>query len=697
MTRHRPKSVTWLDALFLIAITVFAIASSTVFAFFELHRRSAIREASTRASDLCSLFEEHIERIFSSLDWLGEAAAKAYRENSADLAAAQTALADLKGRDRFIRTISVVGKDGRVVVSTSSTNLGTDRSDREHIQAQMQSLGTALFVGTPVIGRTSGHLLIPISRRIYDLKGEWFAILVLSYDPDRLAEFFAKAYLGPNSDISLLRGDGVLLARSTGPDIHIGKNFSNGAVFGESIKKGIAIGQIQTRSVVDGVDRRVAFRWLRDRQLVVTVGFDPEALSQWPSAMRGISIVGLAVLLLGLILTWWLSRKLMLEREKSNASRIREAEVLAKNRLLNSVLSSTGVIVVVFDHTGRPTFFNETARMLLSDAPGGAVDVHWLLGDACRGGIDKEMSFQVSLATGDGSRKAIHWTIAPARWITESSLVAIGFDRTAISESERILFQQARLTTLGEMSTGLAHELAQPLTAIALAASAIAKSGSHDANTNGAIKLLRTATDRVKNTVDRMRIYGRRNRLAETQTAFDIKDAIDSIKVLTKRQLELEGIEISGNLSDDVLIARGDQQLLEQVLLNTVLNARDAIKSAPTGGRRCGSIAIEGGRLDKQHIYLRVTDDGPGIPESLRSKIFEPFFTTKLHGSGLGLALSYGIMKEMKGSFSLLSSDGGACFEIIIPSDEALDIADEAADVTSTDGPRERGCEALHS
>jgi len=138
------------------------------------------------------------------------------------------------------------------------------------------------------------------------------------------------------------------------------------------------------------------------------------------------------------------------------------------------------------------------------------------------------------------------------------------------------------------------------------------------------------------------------------------------------QQLKVRGIEVVWDLAPDLPLVLADPDRLEQVFINLLINARDAIdekwqsQPQPTGEKK---ITLRTSADDKV-IIVEVIDTGPGIPESMRDRIFEPFFTTKKvgQGTGLGLSISYGIIKDCKGSIQAVSvKNEGAGFIIKFP------------------------------
>jgi C4-dicarboxylate-specific signal transduction histidine kinase len=161
--------------------------------------------------------------------------------------------------------------------------------------------------------------------------------------------------------------------------------------------------------------------------------------------------------------------------------------------------------------------------------------------------------------------------------------------------------------------------------------------------------------------ISHLRTFGRAATI--TVQRVDMDDVIERALSLMHEQLRLRAIEVELDLSPDELVVLGNPIQLEQVFINLLTNARDALADAPQRKIRISS------RLEGDEIQIALADSGAGIPEQIQSRIFDPFFTTKETGAGtgLGLSITYSIVKEHGGEIALAPSPGGARFEIALP------------------------------
>jgi len=166
--------------------------------------------------------------------------------------------------------------------------------------------------------------------------------------------------------------------------------------------------------------------------------------------------------------------------------------------------------------------------------------------------------------------------------------------------------------------------------------------------------------ERIRKVVHNMLGYARR--MEPRLENVDVNDTLNQTLDLLENYARINNIDIQTDLAPDVPIIANDQAQLQQVFLNLISNAIDAIS-------KDGLIEIESSKTDS-HIHVAISDNGPGIPRDRWGKVFEPFFTTKdaEKGTGLGLWVSYDIIKKMGGTITVESAEGeGSTFTVQIP------------------------------
>jgi signal transduction histidine kinase len=248
----------------------------------------------------------------------------------------------------------------------------------------------------------------------------------------------------------------------------------------------------------------------------------------------------------------------------------------------------------------------------------------------------------------------------------ESGLWVICTDLTKQKQTNAQLIQASKLATLGEMSTGMAHELNQPLNVISLASSnlrfATSKNKLSTESVLNKLERIDSAVHRAATIIDHMRAFGRI--AGEDLTQFNIGEVVNGACDLLHEQLRIAGIRLNNLVPSDGLYVKGNEIQFEQVLINLISNARDAIAECAVEGE----IRIDTDTVGDR-VLIRVSDNGPGIPEHVLPHVFEPFFTTKPVGKGTGLggSISYGIVREMQGDIWASNLERGAQITISLP------------------------------
>jgi PAS domain S-box-containing protein len=244
---------------------------------------------------------------------------------------------------------------------------------------------------------------------------------------------------------------------------------------------------------------------------------------------------------------------------------------------------------------------------------------------------------------------------------------AVGRDNTQVRHSQQQLLQGAKMATLGELATGLVHEINQPLNVMRLAVANTLKrleSGAVDIDyLTGKLQRIDAQVDRAARLVEHLRTYGRRSEV-ETQ-AFAPWQAVDGAVALLAEGLRGKGVALQIEPPEQCPQVLGHQDQLEQVLINLMVNARDALLERQVPSPR---ITVRQ-HLEAEHVCLLVEDNAGGIDPRLLERIFEPFFTTKPAGvgTGLGLSVSHGIVEAMGGRLEVLNNREGACFRVMLP------------------------------
>ena len=248
-----------------------------------------------------------------------------------------------------------------------------------------------------------------------------------------------------------------------------------------------------------------------------------------------------------------------------------------------------------------------------------------------------------------------------------------------LKESQRQLLMSAKQAAIGELAGGVAHEVNNPLQIILSRVQLmIAQSNTEEKVTDG-LRLIETNVRRISKIIRALLGFASHNTANAEWMALDMQQAILQASELVKHQLDAQLIEVEIDVPDDLPPMLGNIGELEQVFINLMLNAQNAM---PDGGRLQISARRDGGQVE-----IRFRDSGEGIRAEHLDRIFEPFFTTRVGegGTGLGLAVSYRIVDAHEGTITVDSASGeGSTFIVRMPIRKGEAVTDSSADTTQS-------------
>jgi len=368
-------------------------------------------------------------------------------------------------------------------------------------------------------------------------------------------------------------------------------------------------------------------------------------------------------------------------------------DITAGKQLERDLQKSEAKLKAIFDNIPNPVFVLDAATLDILDCNQSVRAVYgyekdeligrpftemFPPGDSQRRAreiLDSPLTDRVPNLDKDGRRLFVTIRVSPSEFSGRKVLLVTTGDITKRLETEQHLIQAGKMATLGEMATGVAHELNQPLTVIKAAGGYFLKKLRKGETVPPDVladlaREIDAHVDRAAKIINHLREFGRKPDMELRPVAADA--VLQKALELFRQQLILREIDVRWRADEKLPPVTADPGRLEQVFVNLLINARDAIEAkwaglgAPAGAKR---IDLELTRRGDS-VAIRVADTGGGIPKGVLERIFEPFFTTKEpgKGTGLGLSISYGIIQDCGGEISVESTGPeGTTFLVALP------------------------------
>lgn len=409
----------------------------------------------------------------------------------------------------------------------------------------------------------------------------------------------------------------------------------------------------------------------------------------WGGLVGGLLFTGLLAAYLGTLIAYSLRTGKLVKALKDEVAERRRAELEARHNrdFLSTVLDTAGALVMVLDPHGGVVGFNRTCETLTGytldevkgrrwwdfllipeDVEPTKIAFHRLVEE----GTDCERE-QYWVAK-DGSRHWVAWTSRILRNAQGSVeyVIATGLDRTdrrRAEEAEKAaeMAHVMRLSALGELGSGLAHEINQPLGAIVNYAQGsirrLQAAPTAPPGLAGALQEIISEAMRASRIIQHLRQLVRKETCEQTPT--DLNAAVNGLMRLVHGEALRQGVTVELRLHDALPPVLANQVQIEQVLLNLIRNGIEAMMENPPGER---TLAVCTRPFDDGAVEVVVCDIGPGVPAVIQDKLFQPFQTTKPEGMGMGLSISWSIIQAHHGQLWVAASpERGTCFHFTLP------------------------------
>ncbi|HUR97222.1 MAG TPA: ATP-binding protein [Pyrinomonadaceae bacterium] len=342
-----------------------------------------------------------------------------------------------------------------------------------------------------------------------------------------------------------------------------------------------------------------------------------------------------------------------------------------------SIVESVNVGLLAVDEDGRITRCNTTFEEMMGRSreqsvgklveevfdESFALNLGNILGKSKWHLTEIRNAYKLHTYDGSGSSLILNVAVAPLRSISSAQTGAIIVLENVSSrvKLEETLQQSEKLSSIGLLAAGVAHEVNTPLTGVSSYTQMLLGMIPETDPKHALLQKMQRQTDRATNIVGNLLNFSRTGNIVESAEV-DVNKLLDDTLQLLEPQLRESNIQIVKNYTSTPPRVFGNSGKLQQVFTNLILNARDAMGS---GGRIALITLVNDGEVN-----IEVSDTGEGISEENLNKIFDPFFTTKGvgNGTGLGLAVSYGIVQEHAGTIEVQSEEGnGTTFKLSFP------------------------------
>ncbi len=360
-------------------------------------------------------------------------------------------------------------------------------------------------------------------------------------------------------------------------------------------------------------------------------------------------------------------RKIVEIQEDITGEILKEKHIQQINILLENLISRMSEGLIFIDMNKQIIKANDKAKEIIEKMAkinnGVLESISDIAVEEIFNGILGENKFYTKTFSVDDNYYKIN---ASPLFIDQKEGVLITFnDITSELKSQEELIQSAKLVSIGELAASIAHEINNPITGIIGYAELLSfYKDLMPKKVLDVIDKMQKESVRVKNIIENLLKFSRKQQVTD-MSYNDLIDTLKEVSFLISAAFEENNINLEMDIQDNIPLVYCNSGLIQQVVLNLLQNAFDAIVNSKKGNK----VSLIAARADRDKVNITVSDNGPGIPESIKEKIFQPFFTTKSQGkgTGLGLSLVHRIVQMHNGEINFDTSKEGTTFKILLP------------------------------
>lgn len=660
--------------IILFGVFLLAVIWLSLYWKIQSERQLAISGALKDTANFARAFEEHTLRTIKSMDQIVLFLKYQYEQTGRAMQIPQYIKEGKLTNQPFV-FLGVIDETGELAVSSPVPLVSPNLRDREHFSIHQAYDSGQLFISKPVQGRSSGKWSIQLTRRVNKPDGSFGGAAVVAVDPFYFTEFYKQVDLGEQSSIALVGRDGIIRARETGATADVGEDDREQSTLLQQLAVSAA-GHYFDTSAIDGVKRIHSYRAVRDYPFVVSVGIsEQEVFRELNERVGGYyRVAGITSVIIATFIFLLLRSTTRQQHIEGELEQIRDnLEVEVGQRTEELYVANKELIAM-----------NETHIAMNEEL------LH----------TNTELENEIT------DRRRIEEILYASKQELEQKNYDLTAALTTIEVTQKQLIQQEKLAGIGQLAAGVAHEINNPLGFVTgnvetlaqyftafrsvlnqyrkLSAEAMAgndlslKAGLEqiaryeqeqdlDYILNDFPELFQDTVEgleRMSKIVRGMCLFSRVNQ--HVIESYDLNDGLESTLLVAHNEIKYHAsVEKSLGAIPPIEADSGE---INQVLLNLIVNAAQAIKDKHTAGT--GVIKISTWQ-EGAFVYCTIQDNGSGITAENLNNIFNPFFTTKPvgQGTGMGLSISYDIIvNQYSGEIAVVSVAGeGAKFTLKLP------------------------------
>ena len=625
-------------------------------------------------SNLAKSFAEHVRRTLIGIDKQLKLMGEEYERESAVSAALTTMLRE-STIDPAIVQLSVIDSKGQDIASMVPPSDSGNVSDRAYFQVHLKSDKNDLFIGKPTVGRMTGKLSMHMSRRMNNPDGSFKGIVSAALMVDYFVQYYRQMELGEGKLIALNGMDGIMRARLENEKVQSGLDISESELFKLVKQKASDSALVMLSS--NQQPYFVSYRTLHDYPLYVVVGVQKDnALASYHNR-RFLYIVLALLASISIIVAGYI-----ILRHRKKEARILEELQYSNEKFAKAYYTSPDSVNINRLSDGLYIEVNQGFEKMSGYSRDEALgktsaDLNIWVNKEDRINLVNMLkeygeahNLEAECRAKSGEIRACLVSAAVIELKGELCILSVIRDISERKKMEKEMRAMERLSSLGTLAAGVAHEINQPLQALKVTADGAlywldkGKPIETEQAKENFSRISRSA-DRISSIVKRLRDFVHRSQSTD-MAEVNLNDVKKGAAELLEARLKSHSITLRERLSSEPVVLWGNSGRLEEIYINLVVNAMHALDTVDKPNKEI-VITTE---CSMEKVVLEIFNNGPPIPQDIIEKIYDPFFSTKTtngENMGLGLSIVQSIVTEHGGHIAAINHEEGVGFRMEFP------------------------------